>query len=81
VTTVTDSGCRPPLQFFYALYPFGREDGDEAATLQVTAVNARIAYAACDYNSSIEFTASDIWTMNPDGSASELPPRRRPGDD
>ena len=31
-----------------------------------------IAYAACDDNSTIGCTPCDIWTMNPDGSATEF---------
>jgi Tol biopolymer transport system component len=38
------------------------------ATAQVTAVNGRIAYNVCEYNSTIGFTTCDIWTVNPDGS-------------
>jgi dipeptidyl aminopeptidase/acylaminoacyl peptidase len=39
-----------------------------SATAQVTAVNGRIAYSVCEYNSTIGFTTCDIWTINPDGS-------------
>ncbi len=39
-----------------------------SATAQVTAVNGRIAYSVCDFNSTIGFTTCDIWTINPDGS-------------
>lgn len=38
------------------------------ATAQVTAVNGRIAFSVCEYNSTVGDTTCDIWTMNPDGS-------------
>ena len=39
-----------------------------SASAQVTAVNGRIAFDVCEYNTTIGQTTCDIWTMNPDGS-------------
>jgi len=39
-----------------------------SAMAQVTAVNGRIAFNVCEYNSTIGDRTCDIWTMNPDGS-------------
>ena len=40
-----------------------------SASAQVTAVNGRIAFNVCEYNSTIGFTTCDIWTVNADGSS------------